>query len=219
MATTLRTSEVPGRITHAAVVLFSRQGYRGTTTQEIARLADTSEVTVYRYFKHKEDIFWLALASSFKTIKLRMDSLDSSLKSQTPERALPQILGLLVDSIIYCPELPRLVAVAFLEHRGKAERFCYEYLAPLFNAIANYLESNIESGRIRKLDPAMVTAAIALMVVAHPEISMLIEGYKHTRSSTREVINDYSTFWLDVLEPTPRLRTHFFAPEIELPAV
>lgn len=60
--------------------LFSRQGYRVTTTEDIARLEDVSEVTVYRYFKHKEDIFWSALASSFKTVKLRLVSLVSFLE-------------------------------------------------------------------------------------------------------------------------------------------
>jgi AcrR family transcriptional regulator len=216
---TPRTTDVPGRIVHAAVALFSRQGYRGTTTQEIARLAEVSEVTVYRYYKHKEDIFWASLDSSFKTIKLRLDSLDAALKFQMPERAVPQILGLMVDTIVYSPELPRMVAVAFLEHGRKAEEICYEYLAPLFNTIAGYLEMNIAAGRIRKLNPAMVTAAIALMVVAHPEISMLVEGYKHKQMSSREAINDYSAFWLDVLEPTTRVRTPILVPDVEAQAI
>ncbi len=219
MTPLIRTSEVPGRITHAAVALFSRQGYRGTTTQDIARLADVSEVTVYRYYKTKEDIFWSALASSFKTVKLRLDSLDSALKYQTPDRALPQILGLLVDTIVYSPELPRLVAVAYLEHGGKAEKVCHEFLAPLFNAIVNYLQSNIDAGRIRKLNPAKITAAIALMVAAQPEISMLIEGYEHSRSSSRETIERYSTFWLGVLDPAPHSATSVFAPALEAQVV
>jgi AcrR family transcriptional regulator len=199
---TPRNSDVPGRIVHAAIALFSQQGYRGTTTQDIARLAGVSEVTVYRYFKHKEDIFWSALGSSFKTIKLRLDSLDAALKSQSPEHGLPNILGTLVNTIVYSPELPRMIAVAFLENDSKAKEICYEYLAPLFNAIATYLKWNIEAGRIRNLNPVMATTAIALMVVAQPEISKLIEGYKHSRMSSREVIDDYSTFWLNVLEPT-----------------
>jgi AcrR family transcriptional regulator len=67
-----RQSAVPERIVHSAVVLFSRQGYHGTSTREIAQLAQVSEVTVYRYFEHKEDIFRSALDSSFSGVKPRL---------------------------------------------------------------------------------------------------------------------------------------------------
>ena len=56
-----RKSDVPSRIVRAAnIALFSRQGYHRTSTRDIARLADVSEVTLYRYFEHKEDVFWAA---------------------------------------------------------------------------------------------------------------------------------------------------------------
>ena len=61
MALTPRASAVPGRNVKAAVCLFLRQYYLGTPTREIARLEDVSEVTVFRDFEHKDDIFWSAL--------------------------------------------------------------------------------------------------------------------------------------------------------------
>lgn len=195
-------SEVPGRILHAAVALFSRQGYRGTSTREIARLADVSEVTVYRYFERKEDIFWSALVSSFNTIKPRLESLGTTLKRQTPELALPQILSILLDAATFSPELPRLIAVAFLEHRGKAEELCSKHLDPLFSTIVDYFATNIEAGTMRNLNPAMVTAAIALTVIAQPEISKLSTGPRISRLTGREAIHEYSTFWLNVLTPS-----------------
>lgn len=218
MISTLRTSEVPVRVVRAAVALFSRQGYRGTTTQDIARLAEVSEVTVYRYFKHKEDIFWSALASCFHGVKERLDQLDAALKDQPPEYAVPRIVGLLANTIIYSPELPRLVAVAFLELGGKAEEVCYEYLAPLLNTIAHYLEANIHAGRIRKLDPAMVTGALVLTVVAQPEISRLIDGYKHPRPNSRDTVDGYSSFWLNILKPMPNMQRHILMPYQEAPS-
>ena len=50
------------KIVNAAAQLFARQGYHGTSTREIARLADISENTLFRYFEHKEDLFWAAFA-------------------------------------------------------------------------------------------------------------------------------------------------------------
>lgn len=195
-------SAVPSRIVHAATALFSVQGYRGTSTKDIARLADVSEVTIYRYFEHKEDIFWSALISSFESIKPRFDSLGRDLQHQAPEVALPQIFRLLSDAATFSPALLRLVIVAFMEHRGKAEAICVQQLGPLFSAIMGYLTANIESGKIRNLNPAMITVAIALTVVAQPQLAKLGDTYNLQSVNDREAINEYSAFWLNVLEPS-----------------
>jgi AcrR family transcriptional regulator len=196
-----RPSEVRGRIVDAAMALFSKQGFHGTTTREIARLADVSEVTVFRYFEHKDDIFWCALQSSFSSIKPRLNSLGRSSEGETPEVVLPEIVCLLVDVATFSPELVRLIAVALLELRGPAVAVCREHLTPLFSAISDYLAKNIENGKVRNLNPSIVTAAIALTVIAQPELSKLVEGSPLSHLDGREAINEYSAFWLDVLVP------------------
>jgi AcrR family transcriptional regulator len=199
-------STIPGRIARAAVSLFSRQGYHGTSTREIARLADVSEVTVFRYFDHKEDIFLLALNSSFSSIKPRMDMFDQGSERRVPEDMLREILSLLIDMAKYSPELTKLVAIAFLELHGRAEDVCFEHLTPLFSAIARYLSINMENGRLRSLNPAIVTAAMALTAIAQPELSKLISDSTFSRTDGREAVNEYSRFWLKVLSPDAKER-------------
>jgi len=194
-------SEVPGRISRAAAALFSRQGYHGTSTREIARVADVSEVTVFRYFDHKEDIFIAALHTSFSTVKPRLDLFNRANEGRPPETMLPQILGLLVDVAKYSPDLTKLVAVAFLELHGGAEEVCFGYLTPLFTSIARYLAANMETGKLRRLNPAIVTAGMALTVIAQPELSSLIAGSGFSRISGSDSIGEFSRFWLQVLMP------------------
>ena len=197
-----RPSEVRTRIIKAAVALFSRQGFHGTRTREIARLADVSEVTVFRYFEHKDDIFWSALHSCFSAIKPRLILLGRSSENENPEVMLRDIVCLLVDVVTFSPELMRLVAVALLEVRGPAEEVCREQLSPLFSVISDYLAKNIENGKMRNLNPAIMTAAIALTVVAQPELSKLVKGSSLSRLGGREAIDEYSAFWLNVLMPS-----------------
>jgi AcrR family transcriptional regulator len=199
---TSRTSDVRARIIQSATALFSRQGFHGTSTREIARLADVSEVTVFRYFEHKDDIFWSALHSCFSAVRGRLDALDRSARRDDPEVMLPQLISLLVDIATYSPEVVRLVAVALLELRGKAEDVCRENLTPLFGAISGYLSKNIETGTVRNLNPSIVTAAIALTVVVQPELSRLIEGNGLSHLGSREAIDEYSSFWINVLVPS-----------------
>lgn len=194
-----RKSDVPARIAHAAAALFSRQGYHGTATREIARLADVSEVTIFRHFENKEDIFESALTSSFTAITPRLDQFERISKGEPPETVLPKILGLLVDAAAFSPELVRLIAVAFLEVGGAAEEHCREHLAPLFRSISEYFEANIERGRIRNLDPMMMTTAIVLTTFAQPEVSRLVKGSASSKLDSRNAIDDYTNFWLGVL--------------------
>lgn len=200
---TPRPSEVQGRIIRAATALFARQGFRGTSTREIARLADVSEVTIFRYFEHKDDIFWCALENSFSAIQPRLSALARPARLESPEVMLPEIISVLVDVATFSPDLVRLIAVALLELRGRAEQMCRENLTPLFATITNYLSRNIESGKLRNLDPAIVTAAIALTVIAQPGLSKLIEGDRLSPKGSREAIHAYSAFWLDVLMAAP----------------
>jgi AcrR family transcriptional regulator len=206
-----KKSDISARIIHAAVALFSRQGYHGTTTREIARLADVSEVTVFRYFEHKEDIFWLALSSSFSAIKPRRDLLERISECDTPEVVLPQILTHFVDAANFSPELLRLIVIAFLEVRGKAEEVCREHLGPLFSTITAYLQANIASGRVRHLDPVIMTTAIALSVIAQPELSKVIQGCRLSKLDSRRAIDEYTDFWLSALVPTSMERREAIA--------
>jgi AcrR family transcriptional regulator len=196
-----RNSERTDKILQAAAQLFARQGYHGTSTREIARLADVSENTLFRHFDHKEDLFWSALRSRSNGLKLRRDLLDGITGGDDPEVVLPKIIDLLVDTVIFKPELLRLIAVAFLELHWKTEAFCKEYLSPIFSAINRYMEMNVENERLRNLDPTMVTAALVTTVMTHAEISRWIDGDRLSYSGSREAASAYTKFWLDVLTP------------------
>src|SRR5579862_9068949 len=125
-----RGKAVTERILRSAGTLFSRHGYQRTSTRDIARLADVSEVTIYRHFENKEDIFWSAIAASLWSILPRMNSLAAKLTLLEPEPALAEVLTLLEDIGTYHPEIPRLIGIACLEHGSKAKAMCCQHLSP-----------------------------------------------------------------------------------------
>jgi AcrR family transcriptional regulator len=199
-----KKTDVSSRIVRAAIALFSRQGYHRTSTRDIARLADVSEVTLYRYFEHKEDVFWSALASCFDDIKPRLGSLEPGARNSKPCVVVPRIVNVLVDTAMFSPEVARMVAIALLEVRGKADEVCRSHMSPLFSTITDYLRSNIEAGAIRNLDPAIMTLGIGLTVFAQPELSKLIEGCDLSKMDPRQAVEAYSQFWLSALLPSAR---------------
>jgi AcrR family transcriptional regulator len=188
-------------IVEAAAQLFAKQGYHGTSTREIARLVDVSENTIFRYFERKEDIFWAALRSRLDGLNLRRELVAGIAKSAELELVLPQLIGQLVDTIMLKPDLLRLLAVAFIELHWKASAVCHESLSPIFAAISQYLTENIESGKMRQLDPTMVTAALLTTGMVLSEFSKVITGAAPAYSDNREAVRAYTQFWLDLLVP------------------
>ena len=191
-----KSSARADKILQAAGQLFARQGYYATTTREIARLAEVSENTLFRHFENKEDLFWASL-----------DSYSAGLtEGHPPEVVLPRIVEMLADTVNFRPELLRLIGVAFIELHAKASEFCLANLSPVFSAINGYLEMNIKIGRIRDLDPTILTSALIMTVLTHPGIYKLIDGKKPVYSSSQEAHRAYSRFWLNLI--VPRMPAH-----------
>lgn len=206
MALSVKNSTQKERVVAAAAQLFASKGYHGTSTREIARLADVNENTIFRHFERKEDLFWSVLRSRCSAIKLRRDMVEGMAEGVDPEIILPKLVEFLTDVLNYSPELLRLIAVALLEMQWKADVFCGECLSPAFSAISKYLALNVQKGKVRNLDPTMITASMTTMVLVHPWLSRQISADKASFTDSRAVERAYTSFWLDVLTPrTPRL--------------
>jgi hypothetical protein len=123
------------------------------------------------------------------------------MQCDSPEVVLPRLIEMLADTVKYRPELPRLIAVAFIELHAKADEFCPEQLSPYFSTINHYLETNIRNGKIRDLDPTILTSALIMTVLTHPGIYGLIDADKPTYSNSLAEHRAYAKFWLDLIVP------------------
>jgi AcrR family transcriptional regulator len=206
MQVPVKNSTQKDAILAAASQLFARQGYHGTSTREIARLADVSENTIFRHFERKEDLFWSALRARCSAIKLRRDTAEGMEEGVSLEIILPKIIEFLTDILNYSPELLRLIAVAMLEMQWNADLFCDECLAPAFNAISKYLGTVVANGNLRNIDPTMVTAAMTSMVLVHPWMARHSSPGESRFPDSRAAERAYTAFWLDVLSARPRMR-------------
>jgi AcrR family transcriptional regulator len=215
MQLSIKNSATSEKIVVSAAQLFARQGYHGTSTRDISRLAGVSENTLFRHFDRKEDLFWSALRWHSSALKMRRDLVDGIAQGHSPELVLPKILEMMADLMSYRPELLRLIAVAFVELEWKAEAFCKDHLAAELSAINQYLRTNMKSGRIRDLDPTMLTAALMTTSLMHPGISKLIEGDHPAYSNSMEAGRAHAHFWLELLTPKA---TPYPWPSVERPS-
>jgi AcrR family transcriptional regulator len=193
------------RIVDAAVHLFSRQGFSGTSTREIARLADVNEASLFRHFPSKQELFWVALQSRLERLRFSKELQNGLSRRDKPERVLPLIIELLVQIATYETELIRLLEIGLLELRPGAERIYRQQVAPIFLAISDYLEGCIKCGALRGLDPTVTTIALSSTILAHQGLYGLFTGTGLPYANNEEAVSAYSKFWLIVLRPETKV--------------
>lgn len=206
------------RLVEAAVQLFSRQGFSGTSTREIARLADVNETSLFRYFPRKQDLFWAAVQSRVNRLRLRKELQHGLAQDGVPEVVVPLVVEFLVETAVYQPELMRLLSVGLMELRPGAERIYRQHVGPIFRAIADYLSRCVQLGLLRNLDPSIMTVAFVTSVLAHQSLSQLFTGTCPPYANTEEAVAAYSHFWLNALLPEPGLKVNRTSLAASLPA-
>src|SRR5437016_3325040 len=101
-----------GVIREAATTLFLRNGYLGTTMDEIAALAGVSKQTVYTHFPDKEGLFSDLIRGNNERVDEFVEEIDRLLPDSTDlERDLRELARRYMASVIQTPvvQLRRLV--------------------------------------------------------------------------------------------------------------
>jgi AcrR family transcriptional regulator len=190
------------RLVEAAVQLFSQQGFKGTSTRDIANLAGVNEATLFRYFARKTDLFWAAAESRLNRLKLGRDLQAGLAKDLDPDVIVPMLAAFVVENMSQHPELMRLLYVARFELRG-ADRVFREHLGPIFDAVNAYFGRCAAKGLIRDLDPAIATLGLAGAVSAHLNLHELFTG-QNAPWDTQNAAPVYAQLWLNGLQQKPK---------------
>jgi AcrR family transcriptional regulator len=201
------TNGTANRIVEAAVQLFSRQGFAASSTHEIARLAGVSEVTVFRHFPRKRDLFWAATESRLRRLRISRELRNRLESDEDPRTALPGIVELLVETLHHHPETVRLLYLSLFELDHGAERILRKHLIPLFQPLREYLSRCASKGVIRDLEPGVAALGLAALVAAHQGLQSVLTEDESPAANTDDAIATYTSFWMTAMLPEPTLGT------------
>jgi AcrR family transcriptional regulator len=183
------------QILDAAIGVFGIQGYAGTNVADITDAAGVGKGTLYLYFDGKEDIFSCILSERSIIPCLESLTRDPGLPvrqvlTNVAEEYIRQILGILpifrlaLTEIYRFPEHSRLVYAETIQH--------------MVHILANYLETQIQAGAIRKLDNPQLTARAFMGMLATYIITQELLGGKHLQEiSTREWVDEVVRLFLE----------------------
>lgn len=169
--TTLPTAVVPtspadstrDAILDAALSLFSTKGFASSTTREIAARAGVAEVTLFRHFSSKENLFEeLLMSRSFVT---GLDRLVEELDDRPYRDALEILCRRLMNALVTYRDWIVML-------HGEIRRFpdllvprYHRFLDTLFGELSRFFASRQARGELRAgFDPDMAARALHGMV-------------------------------------------------------
>jgi AcrR family transcriptional regulator len=153
------------RILVSAAQLFARFGYNGVSTRDIASGAGVNEVTIYRHYPRKRDLYLAVLDAELQQVKLRGHLLAHIAEATTGRAALERAFELIAETLMQKPGLLRLLQFSTLELGEDIDPLLRKHLGQLVEVVAHYLEPWARSGEIRVANTkAVVLAQVAIVV-------------------------------------------------------
>ena len=161
------------QILSTAVDLFSRHGFSGTTTKEIARAAGVSEAMVFRHFSTKGDLYAAILHSKSCQDGMHQFPWEGNTELQKAIEAKDDFgvfYHLALQAMIKHQAdvgFMRLLFYSALEEHQIAEQFFAEFVERVYEFIGNYVAARQKDGAMRAVKPRIVVRAFLGMLIHH----------------------------------------------------
>ncbi len=137
------------RILASASELFARHGFKGIGTRDIAATAAVNEVTVYRHFHSKRDLYYAVLEAELRKVHLRGDLLARLVEARDGRSVLGRTFELIAATLSSNPNVLRLIQFSTLELGDDVDLLLRKHLGELVGVVAGYLAPWVEKGELR----------------------------------------------------------------------
>ncbi len=161
------------QILQAALELFSKHGFAGTTTKQIARAAGVSEALVFRHFATKDELYNAILEGkasqmrAFRSLNAENDELSNAIARKDDGAVFYRLALDALDAQQSDPRFMRLLIFSALEEHDLSERFFKESVSRIYDFIGDYIRLRQQDGDFRSVDTAIIVRAFHGMVVHH----------------------------------------------------
>jgi TetR/AcrR family transcriptional regulator len=161
------------QLIRVAITLFSRKGFRGTTTKEIALAAGISEAMIFRHFASKEELYSAILDFKSDEVKTQdwVKELREYVRAGEDEKLFRTLGSKLLDAYGYDYDFLRLLLYSALEGHDLARLFREKHLLPIFDFMREYILQRQAEGIFKDFAPDTAVRAFLGMVHYHAMVS------------------------------------------------
>ena len=176
----------------AATSLFAAKGFHETSTREVARKARVNEITIFRHFKNKQELYLQVLESKLGLMvpESLIPLLRSSSNSEEVFLTLAEHLQQILD-----PVFLRLVFYAALEKPELLKKSYSARLTAFHEILGDHIQQGIKGGVLRNVDPMLMGRAL-VGIIAYQQILSQILGGDFPQTNLPEAAKTYVEIWL-----------------------
>ena len=164
------------RILASAAGMFANFGYNGVSTRDIATSAGVNEVTIYRHYPRKRDLYVAVLSAELKEVKLRGDLLARIAEAKDARTAVARTFELIAATLTERQDLLRLMQYSALELGDDVDPLLRRHLGELIEVIARYLEPWVNKGDLRCMSAKALVLSLVAIILSHRSLHRLFSG-------------------------------------------
>src|SRR5262245_8094489 len=187
-------------ILKSAMELFAKNGFRGTTTRDLAAQAGVNEAIIFRHFNTKQELYRAILEEKVNQSRDSHYAELERLAEAGDDRKFLETLGhKFLDRHENDSTFMRLLLFSALEGHELSEMFLASIAGR--DPLATYFERRIAQGAVRKMDPHLAARAFIGMFVCYVQMQEIF-GQKRTQTFDRnEVVHTFVSLFLAGMKP------------------
>ena len=204
--TATKVLQLRARVLKAATALFATKGFHETSTREVAHKARVNEVTIFRHFKNKQELYLQVLNNKLGLMvpESLIPLLHSSGNCEEVFLSLAERLEQFLD-----PVFLRLVFYAALEKPDLLKKSYSPRLRSFHKILGEHMRERIDGGVLRNVDPMLMGRSLVGIVAYQQILSRLLGGGDSPESNLPNPAKAYLEIWLrGALKPDGPARWH-----------
>ena len=188
------SSSTRDKILETALKLFSKKGYLGATTKDIAKGAGIAEVTLFRHFPSKERLFEQVINTySFLPV---LRGLLPEISEMPYERALAVIARRFLDTLNSRKDMIQIVQSEMRRYPEKIYKIYHDFLDEMIKTLGSYFYRMQKENILRKFDAESGARAFLGMFFSHFNAKELHMFKKYKDINTDKIIKEFIDIFL-----------------------
>jgi TetR/AcrR family transcriptional regulator len=200
----LPASDRRRQLLETALDFFSRKGFGGTTTKEIAAAAGVTEAIIFRHFPTKSDLYNAVLEYQFNSAHVTecIAAFRACMERNDDEGLVRVIIETILGAHRRDQRGHRVLLFAALEGHETGLEYNRQLSFPIFELLCQYVTRRQREGVLRGGNPGAIIAAIAGMATHYANMTQMF-GFC-TNTSDRQMADSFVDIVMHGIQAKPQ---------------
>ena len=189
------------QLLETALDVFSRQGYEGATTKEIAAAAGVAEAVIFRHFPSKQALYTEVLDYKLQSGALNpwLADMQACMDHDDDAGLFRTIITHMLESFRADARFERMILFAALEGHELGLAHLRQHAQPFFESLHSYVRRRHATGALQAPRPQHILMALFGMVHHYGQMTQMF-GFPRG-GSDEEVVDAFVRILIDGVRP------------------